>query len=102
MINRGNIDRHLYHMIAVVNRVDIPEELIGIKVGKFNNVKDIPVENFIPNKGDEESLKSEVMILVSRDLVKYFEEVKWMEKYVVKHIKHQYSEVATHKSTVVS
>ena len=63
---------------------------------------DIPVTHFLPSELDEVSFRKEVKILLSRELVKYFEEPSWMNQLVVYHIPHEHSDEAKEKSEVVS
>ena len=99
-IEKGNVDQHLFNVVAVQNRVNIPDELIGIKSSNIN-VKDVPFSFFIPTKEDEFSLQNEFKILISRDLVVYFEELDWLKKHIVNHIPHEYTKEQTQKSDVV-
>ena len=84
------------------NRISIPDKLIGVKTAKIGNVLDIPLAHFLPSELDDVSFRKEAKILVSRELVKYFEKLSWMEKLVVYHIPHKQSDEAKEKSEVVS
>ena len=84
------------------NRISIPDKLIGVKTAEIGNVLDIPLAHFLPSELDDVSFRKEAKILVSRELVKYFEELPWMEKLVVYHIPHKQSDEAKEKSEVVS
>ena len=101
MIDRGIIVRHFFNLIVVSNRIKIPDELIGVKAPK-TGVLEIPITNFLPSEMDEFSLQEEVKILVSRELIKYFEELAWMKKFVISHIPHEYKNETKKKSEVVS
>ena len=100
-IDKSNIDYHLFHSIAVKNRIETPPDLIGIPQNEIN-VKDINLEEILPNKVDEAHLKEEITILVARDLVRYVEDLVWMKKYVNYHIKHEYSDKTSQISDIVS
>ena len=84
------------------NRIIIPDKLIGVKAAEIGNVLDIPLAHFLPSELDEVLFRKEAKILVSRELVKYFEELSWMKKLVVYHIPHKHSDEAKEKSEVVS
>ena len=102
LIDRGIIDRHFFNLIVVSNRIKIPDELIGVKAPK-TDVLEIPISNFLPSEMDEFSLREQVKILVSRELIiKYFEELAWMKKFVISHIPHEYKNETKKKSEVVS
>jgi len=88
-------------MIAVVNRIPIPQETIGVKTKKYKNVNEIPITYFLPTAQEETTLKEEMKILLLREIVKYFDELSFMKKYVNNHIKHQYSELTTKISEVI-
>ena len=51
---------------------------------------------------DEFSLREKVKILVSRELIKYFEKLAWMKKFVISHIPHEDKNETKKKSEVVS
>ena len=76
--------------------------MIGIKAAKIDIVFDIPLTHFLPSELDEVSFRKEVKILVSRELVKYFEELPWIKKLVVYHTPHEHSDEAKEKPEVVS
>ena len=101
LIDRGIIDRNFFNLIVVSNRIKIPDELIGVKAPK-TDVLDVPITNFLPSKMDAISLREEVKILVWRELIKYFEELIWMKKFVISHIPHEYKNETKKKSEVVS
>lgn len=76
--------------------------LIGIKPAKMDSKLDKPLTHFLLSELHEVSFQKEVKILVSRELVMYFEKLSWMKKLVVYHILHEHSDEAKGKSEVVS
>ena len=98
---RQNTDFRLFHSIAVKNHVKIPEELLLLQAPTFKSVLDIPPELFFPTQTDEVKLQNEIKTLVARDLVKYIEELSWIEKYIDKQFPHQYSKESCIISEVV-
>ena len=101
MIDRGIIVRHFFNLIVVSNRIKIPDELTGVKAPK-TDVLEIPISNFLPSEMDEFSLREQVKILVSRELIKYFEELAWMKNFVISHFPHEYKNETKKKSEVVT
>ena len=100
-MQRKNVDRHLTHIIAVKNRVNAPEELIGLPATKIEKESDINLEKYVPNKMDEQSLKEELKIMIARDLAEYIDELKWMKDFTPEVITHKYmNETKTVSETV--
>ena len=84
--DRQNIDLHLFHTIAVKNRVHIPKHLLGIPAHIIKCSTDIQLQNYFPNHDDEVKIQEEIKI-VSRDLTHYVEDLHWAKKFIPKHIK---------------
>ena len=102
LMGKGNIDRHFFNIIVVSNRVKLPDGLIGKKKVHFNSNFDVPMNWVIPTMHDESTLKEEIKILLARDLCHYVPELKWMKDLLVKHIEHEFSDLTTQRSDVVS
>ena len=100
--DRQNIDLHLFHTIAVKNRVHIPKHLLGIPAHIIKCPTDIQLQNYFPNHDDEVKIQEEIKILVPRDLTHYVEDLHWAKKFIPKHIKHAYSLDTQKKSEIVS
>lgn len=56
----------------------------------------------LPTIENEDLLRKEFKILIARDLMKYREELQWMKPFVASHIPHQYDDLVTKKSEIVS
>ena len=89
-IDRQNKDMHLYNLIAVKNRVALPEDLIGIKARQINNVTDINLRDFIPSQEEEVQFKKDIKFLMTKDLIEYIEDVKWMKEFTPKYLLHNH------------
>ena len=61
-------------------------------------MRELSLEEFIPNATDEIQLRKELKILIGRVLCKYCPELKWMETLTPKYINHEYDDVVTQKS----
>ena len=79
--DRSNRDLHVFHIIAVKNR--IPEDLIDIRIFQIKNIAaEFNLQDFIPCEQDEAKLSEETKILVLLcDLSKLFNELRWTEKW---------------------
>lgn len=97
-----NLDYHLFNSIAVKNKVPTPMHLEGVKNKPLANASDIDLTQYFPNKDDERKLAHELSILVTKDLLKYKENIKWMKKYIPSKVAHEYEEFTKQKSEVVS
>ena len=102
LIGKGNIDRHIFNIIVVSNRVKLPDGLIGKKKVHYDSIFDVPMNWFIPTIHDESTLKGEIKILLARDLCHYVPELKWMKDILVKHIEHEFSDLTSQRSDVVN
>ena len=65
---KGNKDLHMFHNICVKYRIPIPEDLLELKAPNFDVLADVNLQYIFPNSSDEERLRQELEILVSRDL----------------------------------
>ena len=90
------------NIIVVSNRIKFPDELIGKKKVHYDSIFDVPMNWLIPTIHDESTLKEEIKILLERDLCHYVPELKWMKDLVVKHIEHEFSDLSSQRSDVVS
>ena len=102
LMGKGNIDRHSFNIIVVSNRIKLPDDLIGKKKVHYDSIFDVPMNWFIPTIHDQSTLKEEIKILLARDLCHYVPELKWMKDLVVKHIEHEFSDLTSQRSDVVS
>ena len=82
------------------NRIPIPVDLIFSCKPHQPSEKFRPRE-FFPSKEDDASLRQEFKILVARDLMKYYEDMKWMKNFAPKYISHKYDEEVLRKSEII-
>ena len=86
----SNRDLHMFYIIAVKSRILIPEDLIEIMISQIKNiVAEVNLQDFIPRGQDEAKLREVTEILLLRNLSKLIDELKWMEKYKIKHTEHE-------------
>ena len=78
--------KHMYSLLAVKYRVIAPSTC-----GKFVCLESIPIANFLPTKADAVVLKSNLVVLVSRILVKYVKPLSKLSRVVSHHILHTHS-----------
>ena len=67
LIEEGIIVTHFFNLIAINNRIKIPNGLTDVKALR-PDVLDIPITNALPSKMDEFALREEMKILVTREL----------------------------------
>lgn len=80
----------MFYIIAVKSRILIPEDLIEIMISQIKNiVAEVNLQDFIPRGQDEAKLREVTEILLLRNLSKLIDELKWMEKYKIKHTEHE-------------
>ena len=84
--DRNNNDWHLFNTLAVLNRVSSPGELCSVKAPFIEKKTNTNIDVFIPTKEDDISLRNDFKMLVSRDLVKYVDEVCWMKTVSYTHL----------------
>ena len=78
--------KHMYSLLAVKYRVIAPPTC-----GQFVCLESIPIANFLPTKADVVALKSNLVELVSRILVKYIKPLSKLSRVVSHHIPHTHS-----------
>ena len=99
---KGNktLSMHCYHAYAVRGRIDISNTTPNLQ-----NVPllSIPVHNVLPSITDERNLLHNFTLLTSRLLVEHFKYFRENYSDVVgKHIKHEFYDEMSQKSTIVS
>ena len=68
--------------------------------GHQSELKDIPIDFFLPQQSDVFKVKSNLVVLVSRLLTQYFPALGFLSSVVPKHIRHKYSRQMAEKSEV--
>ena len=58
--------------------------------------------DFLPNQNDDCLLRSEIKVLVGRDLINYIDDLKWMDDFVPSMISHKNDEEVIKQSEIVS
>ncbi|KAK3102183.1 hypothetical protein FSP39_009426, partial [Pinctada imbricata] len=66
------------------------------------DIKQIPIENYLPDKGDIEILKSEYLIIIQRIVCKNVAVFKEMDSIVCWHIPHDYEQQSKKRSDIVT
>lgn len=89
---------HMYSLLAGRSRTPAPELL---HTGQLSSLTDISADMFLPQRSDIMAIKSNLVVLVSQILVKYFPALKFLDVAVPKHIYHKYSKEMAKKSEVV-
>ena len=89
---------HMYSILAGRSRTPAKELL---HTGQLSNLTDISADMFLPQQSEILVIKSNLVVLVSRILVKYFPALKFLAAVVPKHIHHKYSKEMAKKSEVV-
>ena len=79
---------HMYSLLVGRSRTPAPELSHS---GHQSELKEIPVDFFLPQQSDVVRVKSNLVILVSRLLTKYFPALRFLTSIVPKHIRHKYS-----------
>lgn len=69
--------------------------------GHLSQLKEVPVESFLPERKDVVAVKNNLVVLISRILTQYFPALGFLAKVVPKHILHRYSKEMSTKSEVV-
>ena len=95
--NQGDM-LHMYSLLAARSRLpclDLP------RTGKVADVASLPWESFLPTQEDIDGITSNLVVLVSRILTQYFNDLSVLSKSVPSHIKHKYSQEMSKKSEVV-
>lgn len=101
--DRSNRDLYMFYIIAVKNRILVSEDFTEIMISQIKNiVGEVNFQDFIPRGQDEAKLREVTEILLLRDLSKLIDELKWTEKYTIKHTEHEYNELTSQKSEIVS
>ena len=101
-LERQNTSLHYFHMFAVQNRINFSEQNDQCPVFQPDAVKDI-AKSILPSLHDDQELKKNIGIIVSRILVKHLKFFKLsFDDLVQWHIKHPFYEEMSSKSTVVS
>ena len=88
---------HMYSILAGHNRTANPTLSHTGCIGSLS----IESDSLLPTTDDIQSVKLNMVVIVSRYLTKYIEGLKTFSKAVPSHIKHQYSKEMTAKSSVV-
>ena len=88
---------HMYSILAGRNRTANPTLSHTGCIGSLS----IESDSLLPTTDDIQSVKLNMVVIVSRYLTKYIEGLKTFSKAVPSHIKHQYSKEMTAKSSVV-
>ena len=89
---------HMYSLLAARSRLP-PLDLS--RTGQVADVMSLPWQSFLPSQGDVDSVRNNLVVLVSRLLAQYFKCLSPLSKSVPKHIKHKYSQQMSTKSEVV-
>jgi L1 cell adhesion molecule like protein len=87
--------RHYFHSFAVLDRVDLSHYSDLPPSGEIN------IPQILPSKEDELEIKAIFMTLISRVLVKHFDEFQNEKQSVVWHIPHEFSKEMCQRSVVV-
>ena len=94
-----------YNMVqafASLDRIPIPEEFSSADYPSAEQVEKIDIKTLLPTKADEESLKTEMVVVVERILVEELDAFNSSKAQVEWHIPHQYSAESSQKSVIVS
>lgn len=98
---RSDHEGSLLHMLSILvgrSRTPAPELQ---HTGQLSKLSEVPDEFFLPQNSDVLGVKSNLVILVSRVLTKYFPALAFLAGVVPKHIHHRYSKEMSEKSEVV-
>ena len=93
-----NVDMHLFSSNLYVNRVNfshLPND------NPKKNLKTCPRSVFYPSVDELKVLKENFKIIVARIAVEFLPKFKFLKKVIPEHIKHQYSDQMSKKSTII-
>lgn len=88
---------HMFSIMVGLSRTPAPELP---HIGHLSTLDETPLEFFLPSSDDVQSVKTNLVVLVSRILTHYIPGLVPFAKAVPKHIQHQYSKVMSKKSEV--
>ncbi|XP_066935606.1 uncharacterized protein, partial [Clytia hemisphaerica] len=103
LIARQNTDLHMFNMIAARNRVHPHISLLNLPANPPKSRSEINMHDYLPDSNFEKLLVDELEILVTRDVIKYVQEVKgWTDDLLPKIIKHDHMDAISKISEVHS
>ena len=82
------------------NRIPTPIDLL-MEPPKDISTTGVTYDHIIPNIHDDIKLRNEFKTLIGRDLLKYCENLKWMNPFILKYLPHMYDKEIQIKSNVV-
>lgn len=89
---------HMYSILAGRSRT--PEPQLS-RSGHVANLLSLPSQTFLPTTDDIHAVQSNLVILVSRVLTQFIDDLSPLSKAVPKHILHKYSQQMASKSEVI-
>lgn len=98
-LSRRDQAHHWFNMYGVHDRV------LGLHLSDVQPIAVIatlPAATFLPSVDDCVAIRKEFIILVTRVLLQYCKWFECLKPVVPSHIAHEYTEVMTNKSTIVS